>query len=74
MRSFHWVYLSLIFAFLLGIHEGNLALWQEPGRDPIAVFPFRAELLPQSDREALEKGIRAETAEDLHRLLEDYLS
>ena len=68
------LYLSLVFAFLLGIHRGNLALWEENTRNPIAVFPIRAELLPPADQRALKQGIRVESRQELHRLLEDYLS
>jgi hypothetical protein len=38
------------------------------------VFPYRAEMLPAADRQALEKGIRIESEDELARLLEDYLS
>ncbi len=73
VKHFH-IYLSLIFTFLLGIHEGNVALWLEPAREPAVVFPYRATLLPERDRTALEKGIRIENKADLQQLLEDYLS
>lgn len=68
------VYLALIFTFLLGTHEGFIALWQGDAKEPVAVFPYRSESLPLSDRQALEQGIRIETEADLARLLEDYLS
>ena len=68
------VYLALIFTFLLGIHEGFIALWRSGEDAPAAVFPYRAESLPNADRQALEKGISVGSVDALHRLLEDYLS
>lgn len=38
------------------------------------VFPFRAQMLPESDLHALENGIRIEGDQSLQQLLEDYLS
>ena len=67
-------YFALIFTFLLGIHEGCVALWQLPEKEPIAVFPYQARMLPEEDRKALEGGIYIEDEQSLHRLLEDYLS
>ena len=72
-KRFH-IYLSLLFTFLLGIHEGNVALWIEPAREPAVVFPYRAQLLPEQDRNALEQGIRVEKSLLLQQLIEDYLS
>ena len=73
VKRFH-IYLSLIFTFLLGIHEGNVALWIEPAKDPAVVFPYQARLLPEQDRTALEEGIRINNKDDLQQLIEDYLS
>ena len=64
----------LLFGFLLGIHDGKIALWQDEDPKPIRVFPYRAELLPPSDQQALQNGIPIEDAHHLSRLLQDYLS
>lgn len=72
-KRFH-IYLSLIFTFILGLHEGNVALWIEPSPEPAVVFPCRAELLPEKDRSLLEAGIRVENTGQLQQLLEDYFS
>ena len=63
-----------LFGFLLGIHEGRIALWKDLDPEPYKVFPYHAKMLPTADRRALEEGIRFDSAEDLVRLLEDYLS
>lgn len=64
----------LFFGFLLGIHEGKIALWKDEDPQPMKVFPFYARFLPSADRRALEEGIRFESEEDLKRLLTDYMS
>ena len=64
----------ILFGFLLGVHQGRIALWQDTGSEPIKVFPYYARMLPAADRRALEDGIRFESSEDLIRLLTDYLS
>lgn len=68
------IYLALIFTFLLGTHEGFIALWHGGAEEPSAVFPYRTESLPPADQLALENGIRVPTEEELSRLLEDFLS
>lgn len=64
----------LLFGFLLGIHNGRIALWKEPDPEPCRVFPYSAAALPQEIRQALQHGIRIESESDLDRLLENLLS
>lgn len=66
--------LLLCAGFLLGIHDGYIALWQGEDPQPVRIFPYRAELLPPADQQRLEKGIRVQTREDVTRLLEDFCS
>ena len=74
MKVFSLVYLTLILSFLLGIHEGKLALWKEGESLPEIVFPCCADFLPEADRQALSKGIPIGSREELASLLEDYVS
>lgn len=74
MRKEKYLYLALFFGFLLGIHDGFIALWRTDSPQPAEVFPYRADSLPIADQEALKKGIPVESAQDLAHLLEDYLS
>ena len=67
-------YLALIFGFLLGIHNGHIALWEDGTKNPIRIFPYSASSLPAADQKALEKGIPFESTTDLIQRLEDYLS
>ncbi len=64
----------ILFGFLIGIHNGQIALWHNNDPNPVKVFPYRAEMLPEADQAALRKGIRINSFSDLQRLLQDYLS
>ena len=74
MKRLHYIYCMLLLSFLLGIKNGKIALWKDNDPEPVQVFPYRASLLPLKDQEALKKGIRFDTLEELKNLLEDYLS
>lgn len=64
----------LLFGYLLGVQDGFVALWKDGQSKPMEVFPYPAAALPPADQEKLSKGIPIDSMEDLHRLLEDYLS
>ena len=64
----------LLLSFILGVHDGHIALWRSGCSEPVEVFPLRAAMLPRSDQERLKKGIAIDSAEDLAELMEDYLS
>ena len=73
MRRF-CVYLTLVWAFLLGSRDGFLALWILPEKEPAYLFPCRVSSLPPADQKLLEEGIQVESKEELMALLEDYVS
>ena len=66
--------LVVALGFILGIQDGYIALWKDGSAKPVEIFPFQAQLLPEKDQDALEKGIRIENADQLAQLMEDYLS
>ncbi len=68
------VYLTLIFTFLLGSHEGYVALWRNPAEEPAIIFSTQVTSLPAQDQIALEKGIEVHSNRELQQLLEDLLS
>lgn len=74
MRAKRMISVLAAFGLLLGIHNGYIALWHGDDPEPVRVFPYRAELLPDRDRRMLEAGIPIENESRLHSLLEDYLS
>ena len=64
----------LLFGFILGIHEGKIALWKDNQSKPMKVFPYQASILPEADQQRLEKGIHVDSLSELYKLVEDYLS
>ncbi len=64
----------LLMGFLLGIHEGRVALWKDGIDTPWRIFPYPAAVLPSETQAELKQGIRIDTMEDLDRLLENLLS
>ena len=74
MKKKQLLSLLLSFGFILGIHDGRIALWRGGEAEPVKVFPYRAEMLPESDQKALARGIVISDEKSLSRILEDYLS
>ena len=64
----------LLFGFLLGIHEGKIALWKDNQKKPMKVFPYQASILPEEDQKRLKEGIHVDSLNELYKLVEDYLS
>ena len=67
-------YFSLFLGFILGVRGGFIALWPEDQPEKAKIFPYSAASLPDSDKQALEKGIYIESEDELVSILEDYLS
>jgi hypothetical protein len=65
---------ALLLGFLVGSYNGKLAVWKGDDPEPYRVYPCPVYLLPKQEREALEKGIRIDTMEDLGNFLENFLS
>lgn len=66
--------LLLLFGYILGIHQGRIALWEEGKALPEKVFPYSAALLPEADRQRLKEGIYVKDKDELAQIAEDYLS
>lgn len=64
----------LLLTYLLGIKDGFIALWENESVEPICVFPYRADSLPQPDQNALKQGIKIHSKRELLHILEDFLS
>lgn len=73
-KRYHILYTALILSLLLGIQDGYVALWKDQAKDPVYVFPYKAQLLPQEDQLKLEQGIPIRDLDELEEILEDYLS
>ena len=64
----------LLIGFILGIHEGRIALWKDNQKKPMKVFPYQASMLPEEDQKRLEEGLHVDSLNELYKLVEDYLS
>ena len=64
----------LLRSFLLGVHDGRLAMWKDDDPTPCKVFPCPVLVLPKAVQQQLRAGVRLETMEDVNRLLENFLS
>lgn len=73
MKKPYAVLLPVFLSFLLGVHDGKLALWKGNDPEPVYQFPYSASLFPEEDQDALRHGIRVEDSE-LIRILEDFCS
>lgn len=65
---------AVLASFLLGVHDGRLAMWKDQDPTPCKIFPCPVLMLPKAVQEQLKSGIRLETIEDVNRLLENFLS
>lgn len=64
----------LLLGFLLGIHNGRVAIWKDGETDPWRIFPYPVAVLPTDIQAQLRQGIRIETMDDLDHFLENLLS
>lgn len=64
------IYLCL--GFLLGIYNGRIGIWKGQDPTPFRVIPCPVFLLAPSQQEALSKGIRLDTMEDVEDLFENF--
>ena len=74
MKKIHYIYTVLLLIGYLGIHQGNIAFWNNNQNEPAIIYPYRAALFPDADQQALQNRIPLSSQEVLNRLLEDYLS
>lgn len=65
--------LTLLLGFLLGVHQGRVALWRDEDPEPVRVLPCPVRELPLSEQLLLKIGIRIPSDSELGKLLEDYL-
>lgn len=61
-------------AFLIQLNGDVLTVYAEGSGEPYAQYTLPADWLPAYDRTLLEYGLRAQNADELRELVEDYLS
>lgn len=64
---------AMLAAYLLGIHEGKIALWKGNDPEPIKVFDYSASQLPEDAQRQLEVGVPIKSIRELRALAEQYL-
>lgn len=63
----------LLLGYLLGVKNGQVAIWKGNDPQPARVFPWSMALLPGPIQRALEKGIYIEEESDIGRLIADMI-
>ena len=64
---------ALLAVYLLGIHEGKIALWKDNDPEPIKVFDYEASRLPEEAQKQLEAGVPIKSIKELRDLAKQYL-
>jgi len=62
------------YRYLVKNHNGHIGIFSGESAEPEKVLSIRVDSLPAADIEALNKGIRLHSDEELLRLIEDYSS
>lgn len=69
-----FICMCMILGFLLGTYHGRLAVWKGDDPEPYRVYPCPVYLLPKREQDALQKGIRIDSMDDVSDFLENFLS
>ena len=64
---------ALMATFLLGIHDGKIALWKGNDPEPVKVFDYSVSQLPEEARKKLEAGVPINSIRELRELARQYL-
>lgn len=64
---------ALLAVYLVGVHDGKVALWKDNNPAPIKVFPYNVSDLPQEAQRQLEAGVKVNSLRELRKLAEQYL-
>ncbi len=60
--------------YVIKDYKGNIAVFESDEKKPFRITDIEVKNLPEIDRKELKNGIVAKNDEQLHALLEDYLS
>ena len=60
--------------YMLGEYQGRIASYRTGSTEPMEVFDVYLDSLPTVNQQELLHGIRAQTIQELQRLIEDYTS
>ena len=69
----HLLCCTLLAAFLLGNHNGKIALWRGDDPKPVKVFDYNVSDLPEEAQKRLNDGVPIKSLKELRQLAEQYL-
>lgn len=69
----HLLCCALLAAFLLGNHNGKIALWKGNDPEPVKIFDYNVSDLPEEAQKRLEAGVPINSLKELRKLAEQYL-
>jgi len=72
MKSFTILYCVILLGYILGIHNGQIALIKDG--TVVQTYPCAVSTLPPADQQLLEQGLPIGSRRELTMRLEDYLS
>lgn len=61
-------------SYTVKAYDGKVAVFEDDAETPFKITDTSIKILPEADRDILEKGIKADTLSDISRILEDYCS
>lgn len=70
----HFMALTLLLGFLIGIHDGKIGIWKAEDPTPMRTIPCPVWVLSSQQQQMLRNGIRIDSMEDLERMLTDFFS
>ncbi len=73
-KCFHPISCIVLLGFLLGVHNGYVALWKDGSEKPAYVSDYPVDMLPPADQDTLRSGIHFDDRASLTKALEDFLS
>lgn len=60
--------------YTLGAYDGRIALFKSGFAMPVEIYDVYLDSLPSNEKEAIVKGITANTADEIQKVIEDYTS
>ncbi len=74
MKGFRSIYCFILLGYILGVQHGQITLRDQKSAEPVKIFPYRLEFLPEADQQLLKQGIPLKDLTELNSILEDLFS
>lgn len=63
---------ALVLGFLLGVHNGRIAVWKDQDPTPMRTIPCPIWVLSPTQQQMLKDGIHIDSMEDLEKMLTEF--